>query len=379
MIIIIDTIGNETGMNLYNDAFVSQLKSQGLKSCVLSNYKNTDTEKILYNFYKGKQIKKIVLLLMSYIRVKLFYLKNKQHVFIYHSYGLRIIDILFLTIFWNSNCFYLLVHDVFELSAQAKIDKYKRIKQYIYRKYIPSIIYHSNRTKSELEIMGYKGNLFFVPHFSFTFPKDVVDIRKVGNEIINAIDNNKINYLYFGQISLLKGIDVLIDSFTYLNSSDFSYNIIIAGEDKRNLLDGKYFPPFVKVINRYISDDELNYLFENIDYVILPYKENYQSGVLEIVVYFRKPAILSKIPYFIDFKEKYNSFCKTFNANDGKSLANMIVALTKGDDNNFYYKAEELEKYQNNRKINFFVDALVSNIKSLNSLNNLYSENLSLK
>lgn len=345
MIYLIDSIGKEAGMHLYNNAFINKVLVSDLKVKVLSNYEAPNTYKLLYNFYNGNIIKKIFLLLKSFYNVLLFYLKNSNNVFVYHSYGLRLIDIIFINIFILSKSFYVIVHDVFELTPNNKADSKTILKTKIYKTIIRNIICHSDRTKKELLNLGFKGNVLLFPHLNFNFNKGVYT-EKLKLDVHNAIRSKKINILLFGQISLTKGIDILLDSFNFIKpSSADNINIIIAGVDKANLISPKSLPDYVTKICRYIDDNELNYLFSQSDYILLPYKEIYQSGVLDVAIYFEKPVILSDLEYFINFSSKYPSFCTLISPLSSKNLAGIINEIANNQIKKDFYVKEDLRKY----------------------------------
>ena len=59
---------------------------------------------------------------------------------------------------------------------------------------------------------------------------------------------------------------------------------------------------------RHIQDEEMNFLFDQSDLVLLPYREIYQSAVLQTAVHHRRFVIASEIPYFSEFFQEYPSF-----------------------------------------------------------------------
>ena len=188
--------------------------------------------------------------------------------------------------------------------------------------------------------------IIYFPHFSYNFCKDYIE-QKIVDDIKNAIDDKKNNFLFFGQIRLSKGIDILIEAFKYIERMT-NVNIIIAGVDKKNIMENVKLPNNVKLINRYIENDELNYLFDKSQFVILPYKEIYQSGVLETVVYFQKYAILSGIYTFKKFIERYPSFGSVYSSNTPLALAQMINSVTNDV---HVYKNEDMIKYKEDHDV----------------------------
>ena len=166
-------------------------------------------------------------------------------------------------------------------------------------------------------------------------------------EIKEAVKTDKINFLFFGQLRQTKGISILQQAIDILKQKDFAGNIIIAGMDKEHFIDETQQPPFVQTILRYITDSELNHLFSTCQYVLLPYTEIYQSGVLEVVIYFRCPALMSDIPYFNQIEGDYPSFGQTYSPNTTEVLAQKMLEISKEDYSaHQYFTREDLAKYE---------------------------------
>ncbi|WP_282038274.1 glycosyltransferase [Saccharicrinis aurantiacus] len=346
MIYLIDTIGKEVGMHLYNNAFVTELRKFKIQTTVLSNYKTDNSIEYIPNFYKKKRIQKVLTLISTLFRFLILIIKKKENVFIYQSYGMRNIDILFSIILSISKSSFIIVHDVYTLTPNNKIDKNKKIKNLIYKYFVKRIICHSDQTKNILSNIGYKGDLILFPHFNYSFNKNIKK-EELKSDIINSIKKDKLNLLFFGQISLTKGIDILIDSLNYINPEiNLKLNIIIAGVDKSNLITKKKLPPNVLKICRYINDSELNYLFTKTDFLLLPYKKIYQSGVLDTAVYFEKPSLLSDIKYFRDFNINYPSFSLIVSTSSAIAYAESIENLTKLNLSDKFFTKPDLNKYK---------------------------------
>ncbi|WP_300725196.1 glycosyltransferase [uncultured Bacteroides sp.] len=362
MIYLIDTIGTETGMHLYDNAFRRAFEKEGVEVTILSNYKDTGTIPIIKNFYHGNIIRKIFLLMVSYFNMLIFYHKNKKNnIFIYQSFGLRIFDEYFIKLFNNYPNLYVIVHDIFDIKNDHDEDLKKAHKIEIYKKYIPNIISHSQRTITDLRAIGYQNKILFFPHFSYDFSKEL-DLNKVGPDIQQSLSSEKINFLFFGQIRMSKGIDILIDALSFIDERiRKQINVIIAGQDKTNIITSTNVPDFVNKICRYINDSELNYLFKNVDYILLPYKEIYQSGVLEAVIYFQKPAIMSNIGYFSDIKKAYPSFGITYEPNTGKDLAKIIQDTVVNHNVNTFYNEFDLKKYIDDHNPKQLINEILKN------------------
>lgn len=108
-------------------------------------------------------------------------------------------------------------------------------------------------------------------------------------------------YLFFGRIDKYKGIENLLQA--YLKAENCRYPLIIAGNgkltDKENKLLLKCKNVFL--INRYILDGEMKWLFSHCMAVVLPYIEATQSGIIPLAYIYNKAVLVSKIPGLTQF------------------------------------------------------------------------------
>ena len=104
--------------------------------------------------------------------------------------------------------------------------------------------------------------------------------------------------LFFGLIRDYKGLDLLIAALSLL---DESYQLVIAGESYGDF--GKYRQAIessparsrIKVLNRYIADDEVPRLFSAADVLVTPYRSATQSGVIPIAYHFDLPVLATDV------------------------------------------------------------------------------------
>ena len=345
MIYLVDTIGTETGMHLYDQSFCNTLQAKGVAVRVLSNYTSADgRQKALFpNFYHGGKLLMMVKFAWALFVFALFRLSHSG-TYVYQSFGLRLIDQFFIRIIGRKNLF-VIVHDIFEITGTNGEDARKAQKIAFYQSHIPAIICHSENALQTLHDFGYQGRTIYYPHFSYEFSKEI-NPHEVAPEIKEAVKTDKINFLFFGQLRQTKGISILQQAIDILKQKDFAGNIIIAGMDKEHFIDETQQPPFVQTILRYITDSELNHLFSTCQYVLLPYTEIYQSGVLEVVIYFRCPALMSDIPYFSQMIDQFPSFGHLYHPNTPEALAELMTRIIKGNvTGGKYFVEKDIAKY----------------------------------
>lgn len=150
----------------------------------------------------------------------------------------------------------------------------------------------------------------FVKKYPNTSSK--VKVLKLGAHVPNVQlkcppelnDYNKSYFLFFGRIDKYKGLLQLLQAFS--NVSDKSTcDLVIAGngtitaEEKKIIVSNSR----IHLIKRYISDEEMCWLFKNTLCTVLPYTEASQSGVLSISYYYNKPVIVSNVKGLTEFVE----------------------------------------------------------------------------
>lgn len=138
-------------------------------------------------------------------------------------------------------------------------------------------------------------------------------------------------FMFFGRIDKYKGIDVLLHSFSKWKGSR---KLVIAGSGKlqQEELEMVNKDSRVILINRFIKDEEMPYLFKNSRAVVLPYKDATQSGILPIAYMCGKTVICSNVIGISQFVE--NGYTGFVCCNDD----DYITAYSKVEDNTLLKK-----------------------------------------
>lgn len=113
-------------------------------------------------------------------------------------------------------------------------------------------------------------------------------------------------YLFFGRIDEYKGLGRLLRAY---DACTKSCPLVIAGSgvlsgEESALVGGI---PGAIVLNRFISDGEMVWLFEHCLCVCLPYIEASQSGVLAMAYRYGKPVIVSDLDGLTEFVDEGKS------------------------------------------------------------------------
>lgn len=125
-------------------------------------------------------------------------------------------------------------------------------------------------------------------HVPNVLPKKPLEIENEGKKF----------FLFFGRIDKYKGIDTLCRAYSKLTEEfKAETGLVIAGngqlsEEESQLIQSEcHITPII----RFISDEEMIWLFQKAVSVVLPYIEASQSGVLPIAYKFGKPVIVSNL------------------------------------------------------------------------------------
>jgi glycosyltransferase involved in cell wall biosynthesis len=93
--------------------------------------------------------------------------------------------------------------------------------------------------------------------------------------------------LFFGRLLPYKGLDYLLEAFRKLDPAKFT--LLIAGEG--DLPADVFNAPNIRVIHRFIGDEDLPGVFNQAHVVALPYVAASQSGVAYMAFAFERPVI----------------------------------------------------------------------------------------
>ena len=102
--------------------------------------------------------------------------------------------------------------------------------------------------------------------------------------------------LYFGQITSHKGLEYLLRAFTNIHEKYPYLSLVIAGKGNFHFDISEYKrKKWLDLRNKFIPDDELAALIKNSKYVIAPYLDATQSGVVMSAFAYNKLCIVTNV------------------------------------------------------------------------------------
>lgn len=133
--------------------------------------------------------------------------------------------------------------------------------------------------------------------------------------------------LFFGRINKYKGIEYLLEAMTIVHIKNPDIKLIVAGSGEMYFDTEKYkHLDYISFFNRFIPDDELASLIRNCKYVVCPYIDATQSGVIMSAYAYSKPVIATNVGGLPEMVENgINGLI--VEPKDKKSLAEAMIRL----------------------------------------------------
>lgn len=197
-------------------------------------------------------------------------------------------------------------------------------------------IVHSTRNIEEMNrIFGVpEEKIIRIPHGILGSFKDGMVTQEDAREKLNFPLDCKI-ILFFGNIREYKGLDVLLEAFSYVINEVNNVLLVIAGfpwakwEKYEELIEKNNLSKNIKLFLEFIPSDEAKYFYYASDLVVLPYREFMsQSGAGAVALAFEKPLIVTDVgglPELVKDKKF------VVEPNNPRALAEKI-SLALGDD-----------------------------------------------
>lgn len=305
-------------------------KKEEIENCLCERIKlfNTDEKSI------GK-FRKLINYMSSYRRIGEI-LKIK-HIDIIHTewYNFSPIDYFFLKKYKHKyNLRYIAtVHDILPFN-EKNYDKFFYKKLY---KLADQII-----LQTPANVQRFAG-LFpessaktkMIPHGHMINYVQIEDKRKSREKL--GIPQDKIVFLFFGQIKKVKGVDVLLKAVLKLREKYPNAYTVIAGSvwkadfsECQDIINKNNLKQCVKTDIRYIPDEEVKYFYSAADVCVLPYTDVYQSGVIQLAYGYKKAVVSTTLPAFTQFvKENNTGFLAV--PGDAESLAAAMERAIKNE------------------------------------------------
>lgn len=250
---------------------------------------------------------------------------------------------------------FITVHDAMSHSGEESWKK--KFTNYVYFKFAKGFFFYSFFSKNQFEATypNLDTNKFKITFQPFTFLKQFALSKSYTPSAI----------LFFGRLSSYKGIDLLFNAIPIVLKKYPNQIFVIAGKSENFLIDYSFLKKYennIIFLNKYLTSTELVNLILHSKFIVCPYKDASQSGVLMTSFAFGKCALVTNVGAFPEYiNHEINGFIAETNP---ESIANGIISLLH---NNLYlqYQKNVISNfshkisYQNNMSIiNAYNDTL---------------------
>ncbi len=155
---------------------------------------------------------------------------------------------------------------------------------------------HSEPHRRDLESLHLRGRILITPHPPARGFGEPIDKEKAKSRL--GLSGNTL--LFFGLIRNYKGLPGLLEALP-LVLRRVDCTLLIVGEfyDGRgpclNLINELGLASKVRLIDRFIPNDEVALYFSAADLVVLPYESATQSGIVPIAFAFERPVVATRV------------------------------------------------------------------------------------
>ena len=191
---------------------------------------------------------------------------------------------------------------------------------------VDAIIVHcesARRRVREIYKIRDRKSIVVIPHGSYlSVYKNSVSVGNA-RKYLN-VSPTDLTFLFFGNIRPYKGVIELIHSFRRLDTKNATLLIVGKPHNKRflELLKEEAGGSSVRLIPRFVSDDEIQIYLNAADILVLPYTDILTSGVVMLAISFGKPIIAPRTGCLSDVLDNSGSFL--YDSTDKYGLLNAM-------------------------------------------------------
>jgi glycosyltransferase involved in cell wall biosynthesis len=188
-----------------------------------------------------------------------------------------------------------------------------------------AVVVHSRHGASRLrdELGVDPGRVSVIPHGAFDYLTRLPEELPLPPELADA-EGPVI--LFFGLLRRYKGLDVLLRAFASVEGAE----LWIVGMPRMPLEPLRELaartPGTVRFEPRFITDPEIPAYFRRADFVVLPYRDIEQSGVLYTALAFGKPIVLTAVGGFRELADDHGA-ARLVPPGDADALASALSEL----------------------------------------------------
>lgn len=218
---------------------------------------------------------------------------------------------------------YVTVHDpVLHLGT---MDIKLKLARYIYNRLeVSRLFFYSGFSKHQYERVNdsVETNKYVLPMQPYSFYTKYLPEK----------EQKKKHILFFGRMAAYKGLDTLLESLPAVLEKYPNEQFLIVGKSVEGFniddLIPKSFRKNVTVINRYINNEALVRFIKQAKFIVCPYKDASQSGVLMTSFALDTPVVATNVGAFSEFiEDEVNGIL--IEPNNPQALSKSIICMLK--------------------------------------------------
>lgn len=313
---------------------------------------------------RAPNIQKILRVLNYYVKLLVYALKTSSKIFhIQWTEKFVYFDRTVLNIYYKllGKKIVFTAHNVNAGERDGRDNLANRLTLKFMYKIVDHIIVHTERMKKQLvSDFNVKQEKVTVIQYGINNMVPISNLTsQESREILHIDENNKV-ILFFGNITVYKGLEYLLLALAELKEKYGDLKLIIVGRIS-NRENAAYWKTVENIIldnnlkehlicrAEFIPDEEIETYFKAADILILPYKYIFQSGVLFLSYAFGLPVIATDVGSFKEYiiEEKTGFICRPADVED---LAQKIDYYFNSNlYKNLEAKKKEILDYANNK------------------------------
>ena len=229
------------------------------------------------------------------------------------------------------------VHDPLQHSSTSNYEQQEKLRRRIFRWANGYILLNTQQVDVFCKVYGIEKDKILVSKLGIY---DSIKYFK-----INKMHGSKPYILFFGQIFPYKGVEYLLDAMLKIHDLHYDTELIVAGKGEIYWDNTKYAnKEYIKIENRYFGITELAGLVKNALFVVCPYKDATQSGVVQTSFALNVPIVATNVGALPDMV-KDNIYGKIVPPCDVDALAKTIQNLIESPQKIEEYKQNIRKKY----------------------------------
>jgi glycosyltransferase involved in cell wall biosynthesis len=163
----------------------------------------------------------------------------------------------------------------------------------------------SDKVENELKASGYNKRIYRSELPIYECYKPGGSLESTKSKFGYSSDSKVL--LFFGYVRKYKGLDILIEALPGIIKDIPEARLLIVGEFYDNptpyleRIKESGLSDYVKIVNKFVLNEEVGEYYQACDLNILPYKSATQSGILNVSYGFLKPVLVTNVGGLAEF------------------------------------------------------------------------------